>query len=226
MASSTRETLIKGWTQNIERTSKGPDTKKRSSKVRKRRRKAKRAEKSRERSRWTRGRLGVIGVAAAVTAVAAVLLFIGGNTSPDQQQTTQTTTQTSVKVTTLLGDVFRMRIFGLADLPGGDEWWLAFNITMTPSEEWRDVAVGPEVFFAQLTDTSFVVGQGVREPMTLQKAGEAVSVSKEDEFPTTRVQPGGTVGGLVLFLLPKDGSIARMFFHNGEVTADLPKPPT
>lgn len=122
--------------------------------------------------------------------------------------------------------MFRMRIFGFADLPGGDEWWLAFNITMTPNEEWRDVAVGAEVFFAQLTDGGYVVGQGVRQPMTLQKAGEAVSVSKEDEFPTTRVQPGESVGGLVLFLLPKDSLIGRMFFHNGEVTADLPQLPT
>lgn len=165
----------------------------------------------------------VIAAVAVGAVLAASLLFLGSNTSTDQQQTTQTTSST---IKYYKGDVFRLRVFGHADSPDKDEWWLAFNITMTPSEEWSGVAVAPEVFFVQLSDRSYIAGQGVRSPMTFQTGSDAVAVSGKDSFPSTTVQPGKTVSGLVLFLLPKDKSIATVFFNNGQVTADLPQPPT
>ena len=163
---------------------------------------------------------------AAGAAVAAALLLLGSNTSTDEQQTTQTTWTSATTIQHRGGDVFRVRIFGHADSPDKDEWWLAFNVTMAPSEEWGGVAVAPEVFFVQLSDKRYVAGQGVRTSMILQTGGGAMAASKKDEFPTTTVKPGETVSGLVLFLLPKDSSIAEMFFNNGQVSADLPRPPT
>jgi len=162
-------------------------------------------------------------VVAAGAAVAAMLLFLGGNTSTDQ--TTRTTWPTAT-TTRLGGDVFKLRVFGQADSTDKAEWWLAFNVTMTPTDEWNDVAVAPEVFFVQLTDRRYVFGQGVRKPMTLQTGSDTVSVSEKDEFPTTRVQPGKTVSGLVLFLLPRDTPPAKILFNNGQVTADLGQLPT
>ena len=165
----------------------------------------------------------MVMVIAVGAIVVGGLLFFGGNTSTGQGQTTQTTRASETK---LGGDVFKMRVFGYADSPDKDEWWLAFNVTMTPREEWSDVLVAPQVFFAQLTDGRIVAGQGVRNSMNLQRGSDTVSVSGKDEFPTTKVQLGAPPSGLVLFLLPKDTSIGKMFFHNGQVTADLPTPPT
>jgi len=214
---------MKGWIPESKYTSKGPTTRYRSGKARKRRERTKR--KGGEQSRWKGRRLAVIMVVTAGAAVAAALLFLGGNTSTDQGQTTQTTWATET-TTKLGGDVFKIRVFGHADSADKDEWWLAFNIAMTPTDEWSDVTVAPEVFFVQLTDRRYVSGQGVRNPMTLQTGSDTVSVSGKDEFPTTRVQPEKIVSGLVLFLLPRDTPVAKMVFNNGRVTADLGQLPT